>query len=96
MEGAGGREARRRVEAWLVAALEGRGRPWLPTDDGARGLLLIIATESLDCRNMQVEPFGLGAGAGRREQSFMYKKAQQPKSKNIHTAGDTHTTLANS
>ena len=60
MEGAGGREARRRVEAWLVAALEGRGRPWLPTDDGARGLLLIIATESLDCRNTQAELFGLG------------------------------------
>ena len=58
MEGAGGREARRRVGAWLVAALEGRG-PWLPTDDGARGLLLIIATESLDCRNAQ-ELLGLG------------------------------------
>ena len=56
MQGAGGRECRRMV----VAALEGRGRPWLPTDDGARGLLLIIATESLDCRNTQAELFGLG------------------------------------
>ena len=97
MEGAGGREARRRVGAWLVAALEGRG-PWLPTDDGARGLLLIFATESLGLSQHATGALraGLWAGAGswkKIEHSFhVYKKAQQPKSKHPqHSAGDART-----
>ena len=98
MEGAGGREARRRAEAWLVAALEGRGRRAVAAHRrrGEGAAVNYCDGESLDCRNTQAELFGLGSTglALEDESNHSCIKKLNNQSPNIHSMRDaTHTPL---